>query len=87
MLMTCYFRHLHEVFRKAGIEVTEDNKREVDRIIHNVVGVSYKDCPATWKEVKKRIAADEGAFVSKLREAWGKRAEARSSDRREKTRK
>jgi hypothetical protein len=27
--MTCYFRHLKEIFKKAGIEVTRENKREV----------------------------------------------------------
>ena len=71
--MTCYFRHLREVFKKAGIEVTGENKREIDRIIHNIVGVDYKNCPAAWKEVKKRIAEDEADFVSKLKNAWNKR--------------
>ncbi|MDH5439226.1 MAG: hypothetical protein OEY31_01305, partial [Candidatus Bathyarchaeota archaeon] len=52
--MTCYFGHLREVFEKAGIEVTNENKREVDRIIHGIVGVEYKSCPAAWREVKKR---------------------------------
>jgi len=67
--MTCYFRHLREVFEKAGIEVTNENKREIDRIIHGIVGVEYKSCPAAWREVKKRIADDEQAFVSSLKEA------------------
>jgi len=71
--MTCYFRHLREVFEKAGIEVTNQNKREIDRIIHGIVGVEYKSCPAAWREVKKRIADDEQAFVSSLRGAWNKR--------------
>jgi len=71
--MTCYFRHLREVFVKAGIEVTSENRHEVDRIIHSVVGVEYKNCPATWREVKKRIAEDETGFVTMLKEAWNKR--------------
>jgi len=71
--MTCYFRHLQDVFRKAGIEVTNENKREIDRVIHSIVGVEYKNCSVTWKEVKKRIAEDEEGFVSRLREAWSKR--------------
>jgi len=70
--VTCYFRHLQDVFRKAGIEVTSENKREIDRVIHSIVGVEYKNCSAAWKEVKKRIAEDEESFVSKLREAWSK---------------
>jgi len=70
--MTCYFRHIKEIFRKAGIEVTSTNKREIDRLIHGIVGVEYKSCPAAWREVKKRIADDEEAFVSELKEAWNK---------------
>ena len=68
--MTCYFRHLKEVFKKAGIEVTSENKREIDKIIHGIVGVEYKNCPAAWREVKNRIAQDEDGFVSKLKNAW-----------------
>ena len=70
--MTCYFRHIQHVFKKAGIEVTSENKREIDRVIHDVVGVEYKNCPVAWREVKKRIAEDEEGFVSKLREALTK---------------
>jgi len=70
--VTCYFRHLQQVFEKAGIEATSENKREIDRLIHSIVGVNYKNCPATWKEVKKRIAEDEEGFVSQLKEAWNK---------------
>jgi hypothetical protein len=67
--MTCYFRHLQEVFRKAGIEVTSENKHEVDRVLHNMVGVKYKNCSSAWKEIKKRISEDEECFVSDLRKA------------------
>ena len=70
--MTCYFRHIQHVFKKAGIEVTSENKREIDRVIHDVVGVEYKNCPAAWREVKKRIAEDEEGFVSKLKEVLTK---------------
>jgi len=72
-IMTCYFRHLREVFAKAEIEVTRENKKEIDRFIHSMVGVEYKKCPATWKEVKKKISEDEERFVAKLKEAWRKR--------------
>jgi len=71
--VTCYFRHLQDVFRKAGVDVTSENKREIDRVIHRIVGVEYKNCSAAWKEVKKRIAEDEEGFASRLREAWNKR--------------
>jgi ATP-dependent Zn protease len=65
--MTCYFRHLNDVFDKAGVTVTKENKHDIDRVIHSIVGVEYKNCPATWKEVKKRIAEDEESFVNMLK--------------------
>jgi hypothetical protein len=68
--VTCYFRHLQHIFKKAGIEVTSENKRDIDRLIHRIVGMEYKNCPATWSEVKKRITEDEDILISKLREAW-----------------
>lgn len=36
------------------------------------MGVKYKDCSFTWKEVKKRIAENEGSLVSELKEKWNK---------------
>ena len=70
--MTCYFRHIQQIFKKAGIEVTSENKREIDRVIHGIVDVEYKNCSAAWREVKKRVAEDEEGFVSKLKEALTK---------------
>jgi ribosomal protein L17 len=55
------------LFVKAGIEVTTDNKREIDQIIHKIVGVPYKNCSATWREVKKRLAGDDGDFIQELK--------------------
>ena len=71
--MTCYFRHLKEVFKKASIEATPENRTEIDRIIHDIVGVKYKNCPIVWRQIKNRLAQDEAGFVSKLREAWNNR--------------
>jgi hypothetical protein len=71
--MTCYFRHLQDVFKKAGIEVTKENRKEIDKAIHVIVGVEYKNCPAAGREVKRRIAEDEEGFISQLKEALVKR--------------
>ncbi len=71
--MTCYFRHLEEIFKKAGIEVTPQNRREIDRIIHGITRVDYKNCPVAWSHVKKRLAEDEAGFVAVLKEAWNNR--------------
>lgn len=67
--LTCYFRHLRDFFDKAGIKVTDENKRQIDRIIHGIMRVEYKNCSATWKEVKKRMAEDEETLISQLKKA------------------
>jgi hypothetical protein len=65
--MTCYFRHLKPIFEQANITVTKENKKEIDKAIHDIVGVEYKNCPATWKEVKKHLAEDQTKFVDTLK--------------------
>jgi hypothetical protein len=64
--MTCYFRHLDPVFRRAGLQIDIDNRKRVDMIIHEMAGVDYKDCTRTWAAVKE-LLQDEEAFVEKLR--------------------
>ncbi|XHH09809.1 MAG: hypothetical protein ACFCUE_04055 [Candidatus Bathyarchaeia archaeon] len=68
--MTCYFRHLNAVFSEAGITITQENRKDVDRIIHQLVGVEYKDCSKTWRQIKQRLADDPQGFVAELKHAW-----------------
>ncbi|MBN1850433.1 MAG: hypothetical protein JW932_17830 [Deltaproteobacteria bacterium] len=73
--MSCYFRHMKDVLAEAGIEVTKDNKKEIDKIIHELVDVKYKDCSPTWKAVKERLNSDQktrDAFVKKLKKRLAK---------------
>jgi N-acetylmuramic acid 6-phosphate (MurNAc-6-P) etherase len=70
--VTCYFRHLGKVFERAGIEVSSENRKEVDKAIHVIVDVEYKNCPAAWREVKKRLKENEEGFVSELKKAMSK---------------
>lgn len=70
--MSCYFRHLKDILNEAGIEVTPSNKKQIDRLIHNILGVTYKDCPATWKRLKQEIIGNEQKqqdFIKKLQNA------------------
>ena len=69
--MSCYFRHLKDVFEEAGIEVDPGNKKDVDRLVHEIVGVEYKDCPKAWRGVKEMIGDEPGRkeFVKKLKAA------------------
>ena len=65
--VTCYFRHkqMKDVFEKAGVVITKENRKEVDRVVHSIVGVEYKSCPDTWRAVKAMLA-DEEAFIQEL---------------------
>jgi ATP-dependent Zn protease len=63
---------MNVLFKKAGITVTKENKKDIDRAIHSIVGVEYKNCSATWKEVKKEIAENEENFVKKLKKELAK---------------
>jgi hypothetical protein len=68
--MSCYFRHLKEDFEQAGIIVTQENKKEIDRLVHDMVAVTYKNCSPTWKAVKERIRSEpqeREAFFSALK--------------------
>jgi len=70
--MSCYFRHLKNTLEEADIEVTPDNRKQVDRAIHQIVGVTYKDCPETWKRLKQQLTGDEQKrqeFISQLKSA------------------
>jgi hypothetical protein len=71
-IMSCYFRHMKDVLDEAGIEVTKENKKDIDRIIHKMMDVEYKNCSPTWKEVKEQIKGDEKArrrFIERLKES------------------
>ena len=68
--MSCYFHHLKDIFNEAGIEVTSSNRKQLDQLIHKIVGTSYKDCPGTWRTLKQQIIPDERKqrdFIAKLR--------------------
>jgi hypothetical protein len=74
--MSCYLRHLKDIMVEAGIEVTPANKKDVDRALHEIAGVDYKDCPNAWKNLKRSMAneADRAVVVKKLRKAMAKQA-------------
>jgi len=58
---------MKEMFAELGVEVTPENRKEIDRRIHSLLGVQYKDCPTTWKHVKARLADNREAFINELR--------------------
>ena len=68
--MSCYFRHMKDILEEVGVEVTKENKKEIDRIIHGIVDVEYKNCSPAWKAVKEHIKGDDKArtqFVKRVK--------------------
>lgn len=51
--MSCYFRHIAEILKGAGIEAASENKQEVDRLIHSLMCIEYKNCMPLWREIKR----------------------------------
>ena len=56
--MSCYFRHMKSALDELGVELTPGNKKKVDQAFYQILGVTYKDCPTTWKRLKKELASD-----------------------------
>lgn len=53
-------------FDELQIKVTKENKKEIDRKIHDLVGVDYKNCSTTWKSIKTKLAENEEALLADL---------------------
>jgi molecular chaperone GrpE (heat shock protein) len=60
---------MKEVFEKAGVEVTKENRKMLDEKIHQIVGVEYKNCSKTWKTVKERLHENKEFFIHQLHES------------------
>jgi hypothetical protein len=62
---------MKDIFEETGIEVTPGNKKNLDRIIHGIMDVDYKNCSPTWKAIKEQILGDQKAkkqFIRKLKD-------------------
>lgn len=71
--MSCYLRHLSNELHEAGIELTPANRRQIDRMLHELVDVPFKACPEAWKRLKEELRGDPArrqAFVARLRDLW-----------------
>ncbi len=69
--MSCYFRHMNEILEEAGVEVTKENKKDIDRVIHGLVEVGYKNCSPAWKAIKEQIKIDDetkNSFIKTLKQ-------------------
>ncbi|MEJ2638444.1 MAG: hypothetical protein P8010_02615 [Desulfosarcinaceae bacterium] len=61
---------MKEILAQVPVEITPANKKAIDAILHDIVGVPYKACPSAWKAIKTHIKGSETAradFVARLR--------------------
>ena len=70
--MSCYFRYIKDTLAEAGIEISASNKKQVDQIIHEIVGVEYKNCSKTWSKLKvlKQSETTWAEIKEKLKSRW-----------------
>ena len=50
-----YTRHLDEIFRRAGVEKTPENRDALDRIIREELGMERNDEDDVWKIAREKI--------------------------------
>jgi hypothetical protein len=51
--MSCYTRHLDDLFREAGIEPNKENKKKLDSLLKKKF--KSANCPEVWKKVKTHL--------------------------------
>lgn len=58
--MSCYIRHLTDLFAQEGLEYNKPNRQKVDKKIRDMLDMSSEHCPEVWKKVKPMLADPEG---------------------------
>lgn len=53
--MSSYTRHLDEIFRRAGVEKTPENRDALDRIIREELGMERNDEDDVWEIAREKI--------------------------------
>lgn len=70
--MSCYTRHLGDLFAAAGIESTKENRTRADGFIREILAMKEEGCPVVWREVKGRLADPDKSLelADRLRQAF-----------------
>lgn len=70
--MSCYTRHLGDLFALAGVEDTKENRKRADGFIREILAMREEGCPVVWREVKSQLAdPDKGLKLAhRLRQAF-----------------
>ena len=70
--MSCYTRHLGDLFALAGIENTRENRKRADGFLREIIAMTGEGCPVVWREVKSRLADPDKSLelADRLRQAF-----------------
>jgi hypothetical protein len=69
--MGCW-KWFNSILKEAGLDVTEENRSKIDKVIHDFVGekAKFEHCSPEWSKVGKKIRADENEkkkLIAKLK--------------------
>jgi hypothetical protein len=55
------WKWFNKVLEEAGVEVTDENRGKVDKVIHHYIGEQsrYGRCSADWRKARAEVQADE----------------------------
>lgn len=63
---------MEDIFRDAAIEVTKENRKDINEAIHKIVDIDYKNCPDAWRKIKEIIKSDDenkkAEFIHRIKE-------------------
>jgi len=70
--MSCYTRHLGDLFALAGIENTRENRKRADGFLREIIAMTGEGCLVVWREVKSRLADPDKSLelADRLRQAF-----------------
>jgi hypothetical protein len=71
--MSCYIRHLSDVFEALGVEDNKGNHKIMDKSIRKLLKTD-KPCPEVWKHLKPILANEKKKkdLVGKLKKEFVK---------------
>ena len=69
--MSCYVRHLADVFEALSVENNKDNRKAIDKAIRRILKMD-EPCPQVWKQLKAILADGEKKedLVGKLKKQF-----------------
>jgi hypothetical protein len=69
--MSCYIRHLSDIFETLEIEDNKDNRKRMDKFVRKILKTD-KPCPEVWKKLKTILANEKKKkdLVGKLKKEF-----------------